>query len=127
MDSKPRRRWWQFRLRTLLIAVAVVSIPLTWVGYQLNWIRERHRALDNRKVTVMIWPDDGMRASRMPPPPWSLRLFGESHMAGDLIGYDLSESEVARLRGLFPENPPFNASRDAPTPPGPDEPPRTPP
>ena len=34
-----------FRLRTALLAVIVLSVPLAWVAYSLNWIRERHVAL----------------------------------------------------------------------------------
>ena len=37
----PLRRWFAFRLRTLFVLVAVLSIPLAWVAYSLNWIRER--------------------------------------------------------------------------------------
>lgn len=35
-QSKPkRRRWWQFTLRTLLIAMLLASLPLAWVGNEL--------------------------------------------------------------------------------------------
>lgn len=30
--NSPRRRWFRFRLRTLLIVVAVVAIPLAWIA-----------------------------------------------------------------------------------------------
>ena len=63
MDEKPRRRWWQFRLRTLLVAVVVLSIPLAWIGYSLNWIRERNIAIAKQDF-------------------WLRSMFG-----GDLSGY----------------------------------------
>ena len=30
----PRRRWFQFRLRTMLIVVTVLRVPLAYVGWQ---------------------------------------------------------------------------------------------
>jgi hypothetical protein len=32
---KPRRRWYQFSLRTLLIVVTLSALPLGWVGSKL--------------------------------------------------------------------------------------------
>jgi hypothetical protein len=46
MDEKPIRLRSAFRLRTLFVVVAVLSILLAWVGYSLNWIRQRHEAMD---------------------------------------------------------------------------------
>jgi hypothetical protein len=34
-------RWFAFRLRTLLVVVSVLALPLAWVGYSLEWIRQR--------------------------------------------------------------------------------------
>jgi hypothetical protein len=41
----PPRRWFAFRLRTLFVAVVVVSIPIAWVANTLNWIRRRQDAI----------------------------------------------------------------------------------
>jgi hypothetical protein len=40
--TAPRRRWFAFSLRALFVVVTVFGC---WLGYQLNWIRERHEAL----------------------------------------------------------------------------------
>ena len=33
---KPRRRWYQFSLRTLLILVTLSAVPLSWLGWKLE-------------------------------------------------------------------------------------------
>ena len=67
MRFRPR-----FSLRTLFVLVAIVSVPLGWMAYQLNWIRQRHEFLDGREVQSF------MDIMTLPAPlPWSLRFFGE--------------------------------------------------
>ena len=39
---KPKRRWCQFSLRTLLVVVTVSCVPLAWIGWRM------HRARENR-------------------------------------------------------------------------------
>jgi len=46
--AKPRRRWFRFRRRTLLlIVVTILSVPLGWVGWELNEVRKER--------TVIAW------------------------------------------------------------------------
>ena len=33
----------RFSLRTLFVLITLISIPIGWVAYQLNWIRQRHK------------------------------------------------------------------------------------
>ena len=42
---KPRRRWLRFSLRTLLILVTVLSVPLGWVGWRLGQIRREQATI----------------------------------------------------------------------------------
>jgi hypothetical protein len=62
-----QRRWFRFSLRTLFLAVTVLAC---WLGYYLNWIRERHALLEEPNVTAAF--DSKSRA-----PSISLRLLGE--------------------------------------------------
>ena len=43
--AKPRRRWLQFSLRTLLIVVTVLSVPLGWVGWRLGQVRREQATI----------------------------------------------------------------------------------
>jgi len=38
-ESKPKRRWFRFSLRTLFVLVAIIGV---FCAYQINWIRQRH-------------------------------------------------------------------------------------
>ena len=42
MSDKPKRRWYQFSLKTLLLAVVVMAAALSWYGYRLR-ILEKER------------------------------------------------------------------------------------
>jgi hypothetical protein len=44
----PPRHWFRFSLRTLFLVVTVAGC---WMGYYLNWARERHEALRTGAVT----------------------------------------------------------------------------
>jgi hypothetical protein len=65
MDApKPRRRWFSFSLRTMFVAVSLFCM---WLGYELNWIRER------RAFLRMNMQKDSLAV----PAPWSIRVLGE--------------------------------------------------
>jgi hypothetical protein len=100
MDAKPKRRWYQFSLRTIFVLVFVVSIPLAWVGYSLNWIRQRQE-YRKRYYTGMgmggtVSEITGVRA------PGGLWLFGESgYFEMNWSGDPKNKKECQRL---FPES-----------------------
>jgi hypothetical protein len=93
----------RFRLRTLLIAVAILALPMAWVSYSVNWIRQRHAALDKWQLDNIsdykgiTWP--GSKPAQAPAFLW---LFGEE-------GYDFipwaptARVDRATLATLFPE------------------------
>jgi hypothetical protein len=43
---KPRRRWLQFSLRTLLVLMLVTSVPLGRLTYKLKQAREQRATID---------------------------------------------------------------------------------
>src|SRR4051794_16177495 len=82
----------RFSLRTLFVGVTLICC---WLGYQLNWIRQRHAALEDPAVIEV-------ETLPFPSAPLSLRPFGEvGHCA--LVPRARTEREAAKLRRLFPE------------------------
>src|SRR5262245_14455321 len=94
-ETKPKRRWFRFSLRTLFVGVTVIGIAAGWVVYQLNWIRQRHAFLNASDV-----------ASEAPgfsnePAAWPLPWFGETRPKMLLVPF----ARVKFAQELFPEVP----------------------
>jgi hypothetical protein len=79
-----------FRLRTLLIVVAVLAVPCAWVGYSLRWIEKRHALCDNGAL-----PLDLTSA------PAGLWIFGAQ--GAKVIIYGWTDEEKREAESLFPE------------------------
>ena len=45
-ESPKRRRWFQFRLRTLLIAILVLSLPLSWLAWKMEKAKRQREAVE---------------------------------------------------------------------------------
>ena len=89
-------RFLQFRLRTLLIAVTVLAVPLAWVSYSLNWIRARRNLLNDRVVV------DITDSWSFTDAPAGLGLFGEQGWRVLVYQGDSSRT-IEDARRLFPE------------------------
>ena len=122
MSDKPRR-WWlpRYTLRTLFVVVTLVAVAMGWLGYHLNWIRQRHEfsaSLAERRKQLKLSaeaapPKGGHHSSMM---PWGLRLLGEPQCASielirlsgkddDRLNPGMEDAEeVRRARSLFPES-----------------------
>ena len=104
---KPRR-WFRFNLRTIFALLTVFGV---WLAVQVNWIRQRHALLGppehtgvdpsfiSRVMSLSGAPDEFETRDA----PWPLRWLGERGVYALDIRDDMPESEVARIRALFPE------------------------
>ena len=118
MTPAPKRRWFRFAfsLRTLFIVVTVFGC---WLGYSLNWIKQRHAFIADevlvreRHPTHDTWSASLAGRSKTPPrAPGMLWIFGEDgwsslEVLAEAVTVDeLTDHDWDRImeaRSLFPE------------------------
>jgi hypothetical protein len=84
-----------FSLRTLFVVVTVVGC---WLGYSVNWIRQRHAVSESAvNCGTFVIPVKALSA------PGLLWIFGERGVAELSLMLKRSDPEVNRIRRLFPE------------------------
>jgi hypothetical protein len=71
---EPKRRWYQFRLRTLLIGVLVLSIPCGYLAHEWRIVAARKAWLEANGVHP---PWDFV--DPLHKPPFMRRLFGDEY------------------------------------------------
>jgi hypothetical protein len=105
MAIQSRRRWFQFGLRTMFLAVTVLAV---WLGWELKFVRERQAwvHLKQQRFTFIETESEwqGPRPASASIPFWR-RLLGDEaviviHLRSDTV-QDKAEWEQAKR--LFPE------------------------
>lgn len=111
---KSKRRYLQFSLGTMFLAVTVLCI---WLGVQVKWMRDRQEArkwLRDHACPFGIGydPNDPFmdEGPAEVPAPWPIRVFGEDGVAYIEVNPESApdvESTIApivqRMQKLFPE------------------------
>lgn len=107
MTAAPERRWFRYSLRTLF---AVVTVVACWLGYELNWIRQRRMVIGDPQVKSIKYhiqisgPFSGpIRRIEYEIAPWPLRWLGEAGYSNILLEMGATDDELFRVRRLFPE------------------------
>ena len=90
--TPPRRRWFQFGLRTMFVAVTIVAI---FVGYHVNWIQARREAIRSGIAVQHTFAANQI----VPRPPFALRLLGERGEEHLFV----APTQFERVCKLFPE------------------------
>jgi hypothetical protein len=116
---KRRRRWFQFSLRTLMIVVTLVAVPLGYVGWTVKIIRERTdmiakiRGIGGEVMTLPSLPGmtlfplitrkgELMRGQR-PAIPAIRRWLGDEDVVFLVLNPGMSHEDVERVAAMFPE------------------------
>jgi hypothetical protein len=105
---KPKRRWFQFSLRTLMIGVMLLALVCGYVGRQAEFVRKRHEAAATHQMWQGIPMTSGdpltfVKLGPRPQSPWPLRWFGEKGYAMIVVEGSAPADERVRLARLFPE------------------------
>jgi hypothetical protein len=105
---KPRRRWLQFSLRTLMVLMLLISVPLGWLAFKMR------QATEQRAVVRQIEELGGTAVhcgqfeplEKWPPrvPSWLLNALGDDFFRTinyvALCGSKVTDAELVRLRAL---------------------------
>jgi hypothetical protein len=86
----------RFSLRTLFVLITLISLPMAWVAYQLNWIHQRHEFIEqyqkkNISMNILNAPQSQC--------PWFLRLLGEQSHSFLMV----KKGHEAEGQRIFPE------------------------
>jgi hypothetical protein len=95
----PSRRF-QFRLRTLMIGVALLAVACAYLGWQAKIVRERRAEL-SRVVEMRLVGIDGSDEERIIP--WIRCALGDKRVASIKMLVGTDAAELDRLRILFSE------------------------
>lgn len=110
--TKPRRRWYQYRLRTLLVAVTLVGCGMGWLGFKIRIAARQEAdvaALVKLGGSVEYDYDTDGHGNRVynavpPGPKWLRALLGDD-LFRNVTGFDLTDTpatdiELKHLRHL---------------------------
>ncbi len=99
MTDKPKRRWYQYSLRTLFVVMTLFAIACSWYAYEMHKAAKRRAAIEEiEKLTGEVDYYDASESSTLGEPPgwfsWLRRYYGDEHL-GNALAVDLSyEQEV---------------------------------
>ena len=109
-EPKRKRRWFQFSLRSLLIGVTLLALPLAYVGWQVRIVREPKEMLDGVVLNNCAFQLYGMRFSVLartdfpdPPIPWIRKALGDVWVSWIVVGREVTEDDFERIWAAFPE------------------------
>src|SRR6478609_2019595 len=101
MDTKPKRRWYQFSLRTMFVVVTLACIGFGWwVQRSREWIRQRRQVLS---VADGERHPDAVVIGREVTAPGFLWVFGEGGVGQLYVDRYGRRTSVATIERLFPE------------------------
>ena len=113
MNEKPnaakpkfRRRWYQYSLRTLLIVVALLSLPFAYVAHEARIVRERNawlRAKTPHFYSLFGLPSTFATGDRSRSPSLVRCWLGDESHDGVIVSPSSPLSEKRLAAELFPE------------------------
>ena len=74
MDIKPKRRWFRFSLRTLLVFVTIASAGFGWLGVKVRHVQGQREAVE---AIERVGGRVEYQRAEVPGPAWLRRLLGD--------------------------------------------------
>ena len=108
MEVAPKRHWFSFSLRTLLVAIGIGGLFLGWLTWNWRIVQERKECLQLLKVTgheiykrtkTLAHADEHYYH----PMPFPRNLMGDTRIVAIYFAQGFRTDEVARIRKAFPE------------------------
>lgn len=103
-DAQPKRRWFQYSLRTLLIFMVVLSFLFAWAGYKVREAVEQKEALEAIGAVAFYGYEHELDAtgklipdSLAPRPRWLCNLIGPD-LLGDVVAVAFIDVKVSDAR-----------------------------
>ena len=92
MIVTPNRRWFRFSLRTLFVAVALLSLAMAWLARTASILRERNEMIQHTtSFSLDTWPK---------PLSWRIASFlfgyrqGSVYWDGITVDEDMTDQEL---------------------------------
>lgn len=92
-----KRRWYQFSLRTLLLGVALLAVPLGYVGWEAKIVRERKAWSGNSHFLIVEFDASSNNIS------WIRRLLGDFECMFAIADESVTDADLDACRTSFPE------------------------
>ena len=104
-QSKPRRRWFRFSLRTFFVLLTVFGLGLGWLTIQKRWKQDRGAAMNWFRPTAHFGRLGRFGQAGTDQPYWGLRVVGAPGIPTMTIQVRTTEDEqkAADLIRFFPE------------------------
>ena len=87
--TRSQNRWYQFSLRTLLIGVLVLSLPLSWFACRMQKARRQREAVEAIEraggLVIYDWQSSGFGfepSAEPSAPKWARTLLGDDFFGG---------------------------------------------
>ena len=105
-ESPKRRRWFQFRLRALLVAILVLSLPLSWFAWKMEEARRQRKAVaelrDHGGRVLYDWASHGRPVTSWPRTLLGDDYFDKVHYA-ELVGPQATDARLEHFVESLPD------------------------
>ncbi len=113
MDEQPKRSWYRFSLRTLLLGIVFLSILLGWLGWQSRIVLRRRAMMNEiQQAGGSVWTLDFSADpkkedfAKQTDISWVRRAaLGDRAASGIVLPRDkfLSDEDIKRIKDVLPE------------------------